>query len=259
MSNFLLADVLPLFTERDVEACVRSLPDAFVVRIPRTSQFFVINPIEKFLPKMSGTRTIKAEEIKLLADYPVVGPVDGDELVSQSATYKMGYRPTTYSIALAGQTVGASSAADLTIGAVVPLEFYPSDEIPSAYNPLPAPVLNPAFTQISFNGLKNLRGTLMVTLRMSSALAAAPTPEGKFSVTLTAGLLPGNPTYLSRTFQGTLVSYNNVLDSYTFEMPFELPYQTSSTGVNFILNLSNRTSANLVVAPTGSTANLNLF
>lgn len=208
---------------------------------------------------MSGTRKIKAEEIQLLSDFPVVGPVEGDEFVSQSATYKMGYRPTSYTIAFSGQTVGASSAADLTIGAVIPLEFYPSDEIPSAYNALPAPVLNPAFTQLSFNGPKNLRGTILLQIRMSSALAAAPTPEGKFSVTVTVGLLPGNPTYISRTYQGTLVAYNNVLESYTFSFPFELPYQLSSTGVNFIFNLSNRTSANLVVVSNGSTANLNLF
>jgi hypothetical protein len=207
---------------------------------------------------MSGTRTIKAEEIKLLADFPIVGPTDGDELVSQSSTFKLGSTPTMINCALTTQNVAANTAANLSVGSITASPFFPSDELPSCYNQFNFPTtVGPSFDTLTFtSGPKNFRGSFIVTLRMSSALAAAPTPEGKFSVLFNIGLLPHTAVAFSRTYQATFVSYNNTLDTYTFQMPFLLPYNPATTSITFQVNLQNRTSSPLTVNTVGSSLNL---
>lgn len=206
---------------------------------------------------MSGTRVIKAEEIQLLADFPIVGPVAGDELVSQSANFKLGFLPTMLNCALSTQTIAATTSAALAIGSITASNYFPSDELPSCYNSLNFPTTSgPAFDTLTFTGPKNFRGIAMVSFRLSSALAVAPTPEGKFSVTFNIGLLPSVPVAFSKTFQATLVSYNNVLDEYTFSMPFVLPYNDSTTAVTFQVALQNRTADAVTINTVGSFINL---
>ena len=207
---------------------------------------------------MSGTRTIKAEEIKLLADFPIVGPVDGDELVSQSATFKLGTGPFFAIAAVAGgQVITAGSQTAVVFSAFSSGNPFPADELPSCYN-TPTATLTGATGTINI-ATKSAHGTASLRLGLSTNLAAAPAapPEPKFNVliTVSTNVTPG---VVTQRVQQTVVSYNNTVSTYTVSVPFMVPYVSTNTTVTVTFVLQNL-SANPLTLDASTRADVYLF
>lgn len=208
---------------------------------------------------MSGTRTIKAEEIKLLADFPIVGPTDGNELVSQSSTFKLGNLPSQLVLGFPTQTVLANNTKILDF-TLPPSPFYfpffPSDEVPSCYNQLPNPTATAAPMTLVFTGLKALKGSVVVNFSLSTAAAAATTPEGKFVIRFTQNVtqLPGVTTVTTLASSQTIATYNDTLYNYSATFPFFVGYDADIVQISFQIICENTTSSLLTLSTIATRA-----
>lgn len=230
-----------------------------MIKTPNKNHFYVISPCDENSQKMSGTRTIKAEEIKLLADFPIVGPVDGDELISQSATFKLGTGPyVVRTVSTGGQVVNAGAQVPVVMSNLsINGPTFPADEHPSCYN-FPTASLDGPNGRITFV-TNSAKGTASIRLGLSTNLAAAPAapPEPKFNIlfTISTNIIPG---YVTHRTQQTVVSYNNTVSSYSVSIPFSVPYVSTTTSISVTFVIQNL-SLNPLTLDSSTQAEVYLF
>lgn len=186
---------------------------------------------------MSGERVLLAHKIKLLADEPIVGPTDGDVLLSASSLTGIGNRP---SLTGAGVTnsgpIGVGVVFQMTIASATTTKLaqspaYPLDPVISAGGGQ----LNIACKQlkgrVTFFGQVTTTAVIPVPIEMVSLVINVTDNLGlSLSQTYSVPILSPDPTY-AHQFQSTL--------------PLLLPYAAGRTLVQINVRCNNTSSVSV--------------
>ena len=195
---------------------------------------------------MSGTGRLIGEEIELLADNPIIGPLPTDIVVSVDGTVRLGYNPGTFQVGpIAAQVIAANSSALLTLDTAITSTPYLSSSILYQAQPSSSIVGN----VLTLNA-KGFKGSAFVQLYAESSIAVAPAfPE---TVGIIVQIYEDGLVVNSFASHYPMIKLTPNNQFYSFECPINIPYNATRISVGFSVSVLNQQAANTLTIKNNS-------
>lgn len=190
---------------------------------------------------MSGTARLIGEEIELLADNPIVGPLPTTHLVSSASNEWFGYTPRVISTTAPGtQSLAGGASGALQLNAITTSQYNASPYFTGQVTPAAATLLAPGTIQLP--GLKSFLGVVVVKLIFDTNKAAYADPPEYLGFNISwSDDIGGSFAYGSNV---PILVYSLAQNTYTTSVPLLIPYDATRTIVNIGVSVANFQAAN---------------
>lgn len=192
---------------------------------------------------MSGTARLIGEEIELLADYPIRGPLPTTLLVSSSANEAFGYAPRKASANATGtQVLLATTSAPINLGSVTNSKYQLNPYFTGQTAPAAATLTAPA--TLVLNSLTSFLGTVNVKLVYSTNKVAYVAPREYITLVIGwADDIGGSQTYSNAV---PITVFNNVQTVATISVAVFIPHSTLRSTINLVASVTNDQAADSI-------------